>query len=189
MSGPIITIRQQFLIPTTPFIMLDGYLGLEPQGTNYASSTTTVGDSYYTDFSITGGPGIICFRFECNLGGLVLDTDYFVLDVDLTAIAGELVITSTYFKSSVPYPSWRFRLNLKTDPYTTILIAPLSPEGDITKVSFSASPYWITTVFGIEGRAREYMYIKLSGLVNQNIFPYDFLNIVPLSLPSLPRLV
>ena len=160
------TVRQQFILPPTPIAISDGYIGLESDGTPYTSNTWTAGDSYYTRFWVTGGPGIINFRFEIHLEALEEDADYYVIDADLTSIANELVVTVTKFLNLIPYPSWRFRLNLGTYPYQKIAIAPLSPESDITSVSFTETPYWITTVFGIEGRGTEYFFIRLSSLAS-----------------------
>lgn len=159
-----IIIRQQFLIPPTPIVIQDGFIGMTSAGIPYVSSTEEIGDSFYHTFTPSEGFGVLNFRFEIHLGGLIDDADYYVIDADLLSIAGELVITVTRFLSLVPYPSWRFRLNLIQHPYQFQKIAPLSPEADITKVFFTEKPYWISTILGVEGRGTEYFFLQLSGL-------------------------
>lgn len=176
------TLRQQFLIPPTPIAVSDGYIGLESNGNQYPSNTWEDGDSLYTRFWVTGGMGVINFRFEINLQYLPDDGDYYVIDADLTSIQNELVITVTKFVNLIPYPSWRVRLNLIQYPYSKILIAPLTPEGDINNVTFSEQPYWITTIFGIEGRGREYFFIKCKNYASI-LRPWDIIQLFPIEPP------
>lgn len=157
--------RQQFIIPTTPVATYpaSSLSAEENDGTGIASNTYTDGDSYMTRYWLNVGGGEWNFHFIINTNYLPDPTDYFVCTASLTDVAGELVMQITKFVNLVPYPSYRVRIALAAYPYTDFSVAPISTEGDITKVSFSQSLDWTGTKFGVSPLGNNHWFCKLKG--------------------------
>lgn len=165
--------RQQFIIPTTPIQTFPSsdLLALDNDGTPFASSTYTDGDSYITTYSLNGGGQSWNFRFRLDTTYLVEPADYFVVTVSLTDIAGELVMQVTKFIATIPYPSYRVRVDLSLYPYTKFSVVPLTTEADFTKVTFSTAPPYTGVKFKVAPIGRWYVYVKLDGFASPRI-PY-----------------
>jgi hypothetical protein len=157
--------RQQFIIPPTPIQTFpSSYWNVyEDDGTAITTSSEEIGDSYYETCYLPGGGMNWNWRFAMDSSQLPDEVDYFIATASLTDIIGELVMQVTKFVALVPYPSWRVRIDLKKHPYTKFAVAPITTEGDITKVSFSKTLDWTGSLFGITPKVRHYWFCSLGG--------------------------